>query len=132
LNPKEKEKIRPEVEKALEMWHEGELERALETLVPLTKLYPDYPAVFGALGGIYHSKGDHLKAAECFRRVVQLSPTRELPSLGLFHSLLELGHVEEALSEMKRFLSVASSKEYERLMTEVNSAAWKRPKGNEI
>jgi predicted Zn-dependent protease len=121
LNTEDKERIRAEVNQAIDLWHAGSLDFALEILLRLADEQPSYPTLHGLLGAVYRSKGDHKSAVGSFRRAVQLSPRKELPSLGLFHSLYALGRKNEAVIEMKRFLSVSKSEEYNRLIVEMNT-----------
>ena len=52
-------------------------------------------------------------AIESFKTAVQLAPTLELASLGLFHALWEAGRRDDAFEEMKRFVRLAGpSTEY--------------------
>ncbi len=92
---------------------------AIAVLTLLVERHPDRGAVWGSLGKAYFEAGDFPAAAEAFGRTTVLSPSSELASLGLFHSLWKTGAGAAALVEMKRFLSVAPSAEYATLLCDL-------------
>jgi HEAT repeat protein len=58
-----------------------------------------------------------------FQKILESRPKAEPASLGLFHSLGKLGRGKEAIKELRRFFSVAASKEeYRRLLEDVSKA----------
>jgi predicted Zn-dependent protease len=81
-------------------------------LKPLAFERPDYASVRGVLAGVLFELEEYKEAAREFREVTRLSPRSELASLGLFHSLLEIGDRTAAVAEMKRFTSLRESPEY--------------------
>ena len=92
---------------------------AKEILLTLADENAKSASVFGILGDVYwhlNSLGD---AIECFRRATELSPTSELASLGLFHTLWESEQTKPALNEMVRFLTGSHSPEYAKLLPEL-------------
>jgi len=93
------------------------LAKLAEILSEQTKF--DAP-VLGLMGNIYWDLNDFTKALECYRKAVVIKPKSELASLGLFHTLWNLGKRDEAFDEMRRFLSISSSEEYSRLLSEMN------------
>ena len=105
-------KIEPEFNRALETWRNGDGQLAVQILERLAAEYANQPAIFGMLGAIYRSLDDYELAVGNFQRAASLSPKSELASLGLFHSLWQVGRREEAMDEMSRFLLVAPSEEY--------------------
>jgi tetratricopeptide (TPR) repeat protein len=114
-------------ESAIRMSDEGRYEEAAELLERLLEDRIDRPArlaaVHGQLGHIYLSELHRYPAAEeHFRRCVYLSPSSELASLGLFHSLMNQRRVSEALVEMKRFVAIQPSEEYRRVLAEIREA----------
>ena len=110
---------------AIELRDSGNLGLAIEKL---SKILEDKPSlktatgVLGVMGNMYWDLKDYKSAAICYQKAVSNSPTSELASLGLFHSLWDLGDTDEAFEEMKRFLSLAESDEYVRLLKEIESA----------
>src|SRR5262249_17926083 len=63
--------------------------------------------VHGELGYIYGLlTGDLVSAEGHCRASVRLSPASELPSLGLFHTLVKLDRWEDALREVVHFLEL--------------------------
>ena len=79
-------------------------------------------AILGVLAHIYFTQRDLSKALDCYIETVSLSPKSELASLGLFHTLWDLGRAGEACNEAKRFLSLRESEEYFLLIEEMRDA----------
>jgi tetratricopeptide (TPR) repeat protein len=104
--------------RALELRDQNDLPGAASLLSALSERYPR-AAVFGALGGVYFEMRDWNNAIACFRKASTLSPKSELASLGLFHSLIEAGFRDDAVEEMKRFLSISHSEEYAKLIDDM-------------
>ena len=98
---------------------DGKLQESLQQFQQLANEYPHFASTFGMMGDIFWELGKLEEAINCFRIVVQLTPQSELGSLGLFHVLLEAKYVNEAFAEMKRFLSLADSKEYRTFLHEL-------------
>lgn len=116
MKPKE---IEVPFNRALELRTEGKLGEAISILAKLAETHP-IAAVFGVMGDIHRQAGDIHNAIACFKQAVSLSPRSELASLNLFHSLLENRSVDDAITEMKRYLSVSRSEEYNRLLQIAN------------
>lgn len=106
-------------DEALSLRDRGEPDACIAILQDLAREYPNVAAIFGMLGGTQWQVGRLENAAANFRRATQLSPKSELSSLGLFHALWDLGHRQEALSEMRRFLALGESKEYSQIQLEL-------------
>jgi predicted Zn-dependent protease len=94
----------------------GEFSAAEIILRDLLELRPNEKAVWVVLGHLRWEQKDLHDAIECFRKAVVLDPVLELASLGLYHTLWSSGQKEEALEEMKRFIQVSHSEEYDRLL----------------
>ncbi len=93
---------------------------AVRVLLNAVEEYPDAAAGWGLLGSIYWCElGKPKKAIPCLEKAVRLSPRSELASLGLFHSLWQIGKQGEALEEMKRFQTVSHSKDYDEILAEI-------------
>jgi predicted Zn-dependent protease len=115
--------LKERFERAIKLRDENDLEGALAILLGLAEDYPQIPAVHGMLGHIYRKLHQHSEAAKSFGKATQLSPNSELASLGLFHSLKQLGDEDGALSEMKRFLGHSQSHEYDLILEELESSS---------
>jgi Tfp pilus assembly protein PilF len=110
----------------IDLWNEAirlrdqgrmaEARRALETLVSAG---PQPVAVHAVLGGVCREQGDLDSAVKSFRIATSLAPRSDLVSVGLFLSLWGNGQTEEAIAEAKRFLSIADSEEYPRIIDEI-------------
>ena len=53
-----------------------------------------------------------IKAIDLYKCAIKISPKSEHASLGLFHCLWDQGKTDEALEEMKRFMSISDSEDY--------------------
>lgn len=97
----------------------GELGAARDILADLAMSPDATAAVFAVLGSIHWDLGDLSSAIRCFQDAAQIAPTAEVVSVGLFHTLFEAGRHEEAFDEMRRFLSIADSEEYQQLLADI-------------
>ena len=121
------ESIRNRFDTALRLRDEERYVEALELLESLRKEPIDEPAllagVYCQIGNIYLFQLERPSDAEsAFRSAISRTPQSELCSLGLFHSLMRQKRVEEALAEMKRFLTDNSSEEYTRVLAEIGES----------
>jgi len=86
---------------------QGQDAKARRLLQEILKQAPDNQAALLMLGGSYFC-ADMLQEAEIvFERLVLADPGRGEYSIALFNTLWKLGRSEEALEEMRRFLSAA-------------------------
>lgn len=110
-------------EEALKLRDSGQIEAAIEKLEEiLNENRRSDAAMFGTLGNIYWKSKDFPNASKCFRKAVKLSPQSELASLGLFHTLWDMGRERDAFEEAKRFLSIRDSEEYFKLVEELRES----------
>lgn len=108
-------------EEAIKLRDSDKCLEAIEKFNEILSKSPKYKApVLGVMGHIYFKLKDLEKALDCYEKTVNLSPKSELASLGLFHTLWNLGRHDDAFNEMKRFLSLSSSEEYTHLLSEMN------------
>ena len=95
----------------------------VEALSVLEQLLPRYPKKVSLLFTLAHVNWElqnFERAADLFRTVTHINPKSEMASLGLFHCLWGIGKQEEALDEVKRFMAVSYSKDYVRIIREIN------------
>jgi predicted Zn-dependent protease len=97
----------------------GSFEQALALAMPLLDSHPNDARVLGVSAGVLWRAGRLEEAVGLFARAASASPKSELASLGLFHCLWGLNRPEEAKAEVARFLSIASSREYDLLLEEM-------------
>jgi predicted Zn-dependent protease len=102
--------------KASALRDKGEFSAAETILRDLLELRPNEKALWVVVGHLRWEQNDIQDAIKCFRKAVALDPALELASLGLYHTLWSSGQKEEALEEMKRFIQVSHSDEYDRLL----------------
>jgi tetratricopeptide (TPR) repeat protein len=72
------------------------------------------------LGLICERLEDHQEREAHFRAAVATAPDYDLPSMGLFEALYDLGRWTEALQEMVRFMRLSHSKDYAEIASEIS------------
>lgn len=83
----------------------------------LSTEYPDVASVFGLVASMYFEADQFDKAAEKYKKATEISSKSEAASLGLFHSLWQMDKNDQAFDEVKRYMSIAQSDEYNELLT---------------
>lgn len=91
------------LQKGIELYQQQRLSDAIVQLNGLAKKFPDSAKAWGYLGFLYREASRLPQALKCFRRTVDLSPSSERASLGLFFTLRRLGKLDEAFKELGRF-----------------------------
>ena len=97
---------------AVTLIEKGDLNPAIELLSAIAEKQPAIDALL-SLGKCYKDLGKLTEAIYWFDRAVKEYPENELSSLSLFHALSNNEQNNEAINEMKRFLSIAHSDQYE-------------------
>jgi len=98
----------------------GQLESAKKLLLELEKKDPQSTRILAALGLVCYELSHMEEAVSVFQRAVEISPTLEGVSKGLFHSLWKLERQVEALEEIKRFQTISDSEDYREILREIN------------
>jgi tetratricopeptide (TPR) repeat protein len=112
-----KNQIRDELmERAVALRNLGRYQDAVALLQPRAEILRRWAPAAGLLATLYFDLSDYANSARWFARAVKLAPHSERASLGLFHSLWELGQRDRAFGEMKRFLTSTESDEYSRIL----------------
>jgi tetratricopeptide (TPR) repeat protein len=83
-------------------WAQQQFEAAEQSLANVLNLAPDEPDAVRLLGMVVQRLGKHVKAVECFRRVLAMCPEDSALRVGLGISLFEQGHADEALTHFRR------------------------------
>lgn len=107
----------------------GEYDESLGKLEELTRLLSTLPKdarrskqllchAHMQIGYICGIRGDTQRQEQNFRLACGVAPRLELASLGLFHSLWNLGRNEEALQEAVRYVSLKDSDGYRELLAD--------------
>ena len=109
-------------DEALRLRDQGNLGGAHDILSQLCKSDAATAAMFAVLGDVLWEMDCLSDAIHTFYRVTEMSPRSEVASLALFHSLFQAGRQDEAFGEMRRFLSIADSTEYETLLSDIQRA----------
>ena len=55
---------------AVDLVHAGKLDEAEQVARDLLERFPDVPDGYDRLGMVYEARGDHQKAADCYRKVI--------------------------------------------------------------
>ena len=108
--------LRVALSKAKGYKNSGELSKALNFLLDISKRYPKEKSVFILLGHLYWQQNDLEHARSCFKKATELDPMLEIASLALYHTRWASGQKESALEEMKRFVQISHSPEYDRIL----------------
>lgn len=108
--------------KALSLRSEGSHAEASIVLAELLSMDAANEDALFLYGASLFSLSKYGEAAPVFRKILAAHPQNEPSSLGLFHSLWKLGARREAFQEMKRFMTIADSQEYERLLADIDAA----------
>ncbi len=116
-------------DEALRLRDQGNLERATEILLGIAKRHPAVAATFGILGGIFNELGRFAEAEHYYRKATIRSPTSELAARGLFHSLWDQGKPDEAAAELRRYIQLCGSEEFEQIVKDIED--WKRKKASD-
>lgn len=114
MNPR----LRKRFDEAVKLERSGQLNVAKEILQELARLDSGSPAIFSVLGHVCWQIGLLDEAAAAFQKATELAPKLEAASLGLFHMLLKIGKEEQALEEAERFLLIADSQNYQKIIDE--------------
>lgn len=114
-------------QQALDLRGSGDHAAAVKILAQLISQDSNNIDALFLLGASLFSLDRSQEAARAFREVLKLRPKNEPASLGLFHSLWKLGDRQGAYQEMRRFLSIADSREYEQLLADVDAAFEEAP-----
>ena len=116
--------------RAIRCRDKSEYDDAIRILRALAKVKPESASVQGLLGDVYWRLGRFKQAVQSFKRATELAPKSELASLGLFHILWESGKMERAKAEMKRFMAVGNSREYDSMIPSLFPKANSSPSSN--
>jgi len=95
------------LQKAKQFVDANQHEEARMCLLEVLKEEPTNKAALIILGGSYFSMEKYAEAEMVFERLILLEPGIGQFSIGLFNTLWRLNRQEEALEEIKRFLSHA-------------------------
>lgn len=78
-------------------------------LLELLKEDPNNHAALLMLGGSYFVEGKYSESEMVFERLILMEPCEGKFSIALFNTLWKSSRTEEALEEIKRFMSTADS-----------------------
>ena len=99
--------IKETIQKAKQFVDENQHEEARMCLLEVLKEDATNKAALIMLGGSYYSMEKYAEAEMVFERLILLEPGIGQFSIGLFNALWRMNRQEEALEEIKRFLSHA-------------------------
>ena len=112
-------------EEAIGLKNSDKIDEAIEAFKRITIEFNDDKIAPNKVAGLYYANKDDPKSALPYAvKGTKLLPKSELASLCLFHCLYDLGKVEEAENEIKRYLSLGGKiKDYKILFDENNLTA---------
>jgi len=114
-------RIRGIFAEALRLRQAGDLPAALRTVRPLLKITPRKAHHAAIIATLFFESKRRPQAAHWFGATAALNPKSEHASLGLFHSLWATGKHQKAFNEMRRFLETSDSREFSRLLRDLQS-----------
>jgi tetratricopeptide (TPR) repeat protein len=114
------------LQRAIDSYHAGHQPEAIDLLARASKQFPKSARLWGYLGFLYAESGAGPNAVKAFRKAAQISPHSEQASLGLFHSLWQLGRADDAFNEMRRFMKANDSPNYLELLRDMLSDKGRR------
>lgn len=98
--------------KAIELRDSSQYKEALDLLNNLLIDGIHKSAIYGMMGSIFYDLNQYENSVRCYQNVLRINPESELASLGLFHSLFNLGKYKEAFNELDRYLNINEPKHY--------------------
>lgn len=98
-------------------------EGSLSLLLPLLERWSTSAGFHMLVGDNYWKLGSFVTALSYFRKAVELDEKLELASLGVFHSLIQLGDISAAITEANRFQAVSHSHDYEEILKKYREEA---------
>lgn len=99
--------IEENLQKAKQFIDAEQLDEARMCLLEILKEEPTNKTALIMLGGSYYNMEKYAEAEMVFERLILLEPGVGQFSIGLFNALWRMNRQEEALEEIKRFLSHA-------------------------
>jgi tetratricopeptide (TPR) repeat protein len=105
---------------ASDLSKENRLIDAIPILEELASGRPDCALFQAVLANAYWESGNLSKAEDLFQLAARLKPKWEKASLGLFHVLWDQRKHDEALNEIKRFMTISYSADYDEFIKEIN------------
>ncbi len=105
---------------ALRLRDEGRLHEALNLIEQLIVEHPGKYKLLLIAAEIHWDLGTLDGAVNLCQLAIGLRPESEWASLGLFHSLWKMGKKDEALNEMKRFVSISHSEDYAEIIGDLS------------
>lgn len=116
MDPSQEETL----ERATTLRDEKRYRESAALLEPLAEIYPNNKWVWGVLAADFFLMDDYERSERTFRLMTERWPQWDIASVGLFHSLWELGRMDDAFDEARRFfIEGGKSKEYKRLFKEM-------------
>ncbi|MEW9570964.1 sulfotransferase [Rhodanobacter sp. Si-c] len=88
-------------------WQQRQFDAAERSVRQVLALAPDNADALRMLGIMAQHRGDHAKAADCFRRVLPVWPDDSELRVGLGIALHECGEVESAMAHLQRACELA-------------------------
>ena len=88
-------------------WDQQQLDAAERSLTSVLALAPGNPDAIRMLGMVAQRRGNHFKAADCFRKVLAIFPDDDEMHVGLGIALFELCEFDDALAHFRKASTLA-------------------------
>jgi tetratricopeptide (TPR) repeat protein len=95
------------LERARREWEQRQFDAAEQSLASVLALAPDNPDAMRLLAMVAQRRGNHSKAAKCFRKVLEVAPDDDELHVGLGIALFELCEFDEALAHFREACKLA-------------------------
>lgn len=106
------------INQAINLAANDQLSEAVRLLTNVAQEFPRASSVHGYIAWFLSEVGRHGEAIEHSSAAVSISPESERASLIHFHVLWKAGRQIGAIDEMKRFLLIRPSEEYDKIIKE--------------
>ncbi len=96
---------RASLNKAFELKEKKKFKKAIKQFQKTIKKYGKTPGALGMIAALYYYRLDNAEMGAKFaKETIELSPTSEMASITLVHSLIDLKRNEEADAEIARYV----------------------------
>lgn len=104
------------INEAIELDRVGQTKSAIQLLTRVATEFPQAAGLHCYLAWFSLQVGQGAAAVEHGRQAIGLAPTSEKASLVYFQALWKSGYRDQALNEMRRFLTLRPSEEYSQII----------------
>ena len=111
------------IDEAIELREAGNTAKSLRILSKIVDEIPHQDVKALVVAGALLREGRKFEAAlSCLNKAIESDPSSPGASLGLFHTLWNMGRYDDGFAELHRFLSISQSDEHFRLIEEMRDS----------